>query len=481
MKFLAILKDSYKEAVSGWVVPVMLVLVFIFVLFVASMSFDQVSFEEDQQAKMKLLTRLILLKKGEDIGQPEFTVDNVEQTNTETEPWKGDYTFEVVIKLRNKEYFQRFQNNTGMPNNTLVIYFWLKELSPYFDDLKLGIPTVDEGEGEPKKPDPKEKPKDKEKNKLDPKKDDGADFNNERIVRVPVTSHGTNITEKLAWQHTASIFFGAIKISLILSQREWVLQLQSALVNDVGAWFTILIGIIITAGFIPNMLRKGALDLFIAKPIGRIELLICKYIGGLMFILLMVSVTTLSVWLIIGLRFDFWSTNFLIMIPLLTFYFAILYSISTCVAVLTRNTLVAILVTIFAWGMFWVVGYGNSSYHDSVEAKEKYEKLSHRKAPVDKNDDEILDELGGVKPDPDGPKSIETTAHYMHMFMPRTYDIDRHAGRIIAKGVLTEKELKQRRMNKDLPDSLGQTIGVSAIFIVVLLALSCFVFVKRDG
>ena len=472
MKFLAILKDSYKEAVSGWVVPVMMVLTFLFVFFVASMSFNQVTFKEDQQAKMEGLTTIMVFDPNS--GQPIFWADNVEQTNTAVEPWKGDYTFDITIKLKDAESFEKFRRNSQrmMPSNPLILKFYLMQLSPYLEDVKVDSAKL-EMDGVPQNP-----------GKIDDK--DKKEDAKERTLRFPVVTHGTNITDKLAWQHTASIFFGAIKIPVIMSQREWILQLQSTLVNDVGSWITVFIGVIITAGFIPNMLRKGALDLFIAKPISRIELLIFKYIGGLVFILLMVTVTTLSVWLIIGLRFDFWETNFLAMIPLLTFYFAVLYAISTCVAVLTKNTLVAILVTIFAWGLFYGVGWGNSRYHQAVEQREKVQKRLQKSGPdSEKTEDEIREDLeGGGRgggTDATGPGSVTTTAHYMHMFMPRTYDIDKHANRIIAKGILTDKEYKQRKLNKELPDSLAQTIGISAIYIAILLALSCFVFVKRDG
>ena len=38
---------------------------------------------------------------------------------------------------------------------------------------------------------------------------------------------------------------------------------------DIGAWVALLTGVIITSFFVPNMLRKGTVDLLLVKPIQR--------------------------------------------------------------------------------------------------------------------------------------------------------------------------------------------------------------------
>ena len=54
--------------------------------------------------------------------------------------------------------------------------------------------------------------------------------------------------------------------------------------------------------------------------------------------LILTAFTVGGVWVAIGLRTGFWTPHFLAVIPLLTFYFAILYAVSTLAAVLTRST-----------------------------------------------------------------------------------------------------------------------------------------------
>ena len=134
----------------------------------------------------------------------------------------------------------------------------------------------------------------------------------------------------------------------------WIIEDQ--IINGLGGAVALLISVIITAFFIPNMLRKGSIDLLISKPIGRSQLLVYKYIGGLTFIFLLSAFTIGGVWLVLGLRSGFWDPTFLVVIPVLTFTFAILYAVSTLVAVLTRSPIAAMLVSIGFMLFLYIVG-----------------------------------------------------------------------------------------------------------------------------
>src|SRR5205807_8483806 len=88
-----------------------------------------------------------------------------------------------------------------------------------------------------------------------------------------------------------------------------------------------------------------------------------KYIGGLTFMLIVTGATVFGVWLAIGLRTGIWATGFLWVVPGLLFYFAILYSVSTCVGYLTRSPILAILATCTLWGLV----YASSAVHSQIE------------------------------------------------------------------------------------------------------------------
>ena len=121
----------------------------------------------------------------------------------------------------------------------------------------------------------------------------------------------------------------------------WIIEDQ--IINGLGGAIALLISVVITAFFIPNMLRKGSVDLLISKPIGRSQLLVYKYIGGLTFMFLVTAFTVGGIWLVIALRSGFWDPSFLLVIPVLTFTFAILYAVSTLVAVFTRSAIAAMI------------------------------------------------------------------------------------------------------------------------------------------
>src|SRR5207248_489037 len=65
-----------------------------------------------------------------------------------------------------------------------------------------------------------------------------------------------------------------------------------------GELTALLVGVIITSFFIPNMLHKGTVDLLLAKPIHRWLLLLNKYLGGLTFIFLNTAYAIGGIWLV---------------------------------------------------------------------------------------------------------------------------------------------------------------------------------------
>src|SRR5260370_37088846 len=105
--------------------------------------------------------------------------------------------------------------------------------------------------------------------------------------------------------------------------------IEHRLVNVLGAPIALLVSVVRAVFSIPNMLRKGTVDLLLVKPIRRPTLLLYKYVGGLTFIFLNTALAVGGVWLVLSLRSGVWAPGFLMSIPLITFYFAILYSLST--------------------------------------------------------------------------------------------------------------------------------------------------------
>lgn len=130
----------------------------------------------------------------------------------------------------------------------------------------------------------------------------------------------------------------------------------SRLVGNIG----VFIALLVTASIVPQMLDAGAIDLLLSKPVSRPFLFLSKFFGGCVFILLNAAFLIVGLWLVIGLRLDLWSSGLLWTIPVFVFVFAIYYSVSTFAAVIWRNAVVSIVVAILFWAVCFTAGVAKS-------------------------------------------------------------------------------------------------------------------------
>jgi len=109
----------------------------------------------------------------------------------------------------------------------------------------------------------------------------------------------------------------------------------------------LLLAIFSSSSFVPNMLEKGNIDLLLSKPVSRQQLLWGKYAGGLLVVLLNIGFLVTGIWLIIALKFSFWDPAFLWSILIITFTFAVLYSLIVLCGVLTRGSMLGMMLAYF--------------------------------------------------------------------------------------------------------------------------------------
>ena len=485
MKLLAFLKDSYREAINGWVLQVMLVLSLLLVLFVFSVSFRPITVQDELARTFGLLNTF--LSPNDDFGRPTWKVENYSQTN-QIEPWRSDYSFELVVTTPSAEDMEKFKDKTrgsNLPGTRASTERFIAQGFDFLENLEVKDISPKPAEPAPaadKKGDEKKGEKAADK-KGDEKKEPAE-------ARFLVTTRGTAIKDPLEWRHEPTVlFFWEIPL-LTPSLRQGVYMMEKWLVNDAGAWIALFVSIIITAGFIPNMLGKGTFDLISSKPVSRPMLLVYKYVGGMMFMFLVTAFTAVGVWLAIGLRTGLWTPHFLAIIPLLTFSFAILYAVSTLAAVLTRSTLVAILATGVAWALFWGIGKVNDGIANLKKTEaEISDRLSTPRVPrpgdeedAKKARDEMLRKL-----DPNSPlwgfipRSTFPAFTALHAITPRTFELDNLLSRTIAAGVLTEREMRQSGYPEEPRENWAEVILVSLAFIVLMLGLASWRLVTRDG
>ena len=124
----------------------------------------------------------------------------------------------------------------------------------------------------------------------------------------------------------------------------------------VGRWLTwaaTILALISTASIFPDFMAGGAIDLYLSKPIGRLRLFATRFVSGLLFVALQVSVFTVGSFLVLGLRAGVWEPGLFLAIPIVVVFFSYLFAICVLLGVLTRSTLAAFFLTLVAWFLIW--------------------------------------------------------------------------------------------------------------------------------
>lgn len=257
-----------------------------------------------------------------------------------------------------------------------------------------------------------------------------------------------------AWPHHTALFFGTVKLKEFFPEMSLGLItyiVQDYIVNGIGAGIAIILGIIVTSFFIPNMMRKGSIDLMLSKPVSRVGLLVSKYFGGLSFMFFFATFAIGSVWVVFGIRTGLWNFKTLLVIPLLTYSFAVLYAMSTLVSVWTRSAIASLLVTLAFAGGLWIFG---KAY-------------------------DIAENIKKVKGHDNSSSWVYPTLNTIDAVLPHTRDMDKLTSILIAD-VMTPAEQQKSGTQKSAMPNLYTVFGVSFAWIVVMLGLASWRFAKKD-
>jgi ABC-type transport system involved in multi-copper enzyme maturation permease subunit len=269
---------------------------------------------------------------------------------------------------------------------------------------------------------------------------------------VKVTSRaGTYRT----WPHKATLLFGARTVGDSTLPGELVYKIAHYGVGWVGAPAIMLLSCIITASYFPNMLRKGTIDLLLAKPVNRLSLLLYKYVGGLTFMFLNTVLLIVGLWVALGVRSGVWEPAFLYLIPILTFEFAMFYALSTLMAVLTRSPIVSILLCVVLWALLFGLGWGYAAAN-------------------------FARSVGGPK-EKDSPGWVITTVDSAHAVLPHYMDLDWLGDKQLKMSALSPSPTERERIDKEYQEySWPESLIVTALYIALFLGLASFFFYVRD-
>ena len=463
MKFFAILRDSLREAIDLKVFYVMVALSTIIILLACTLSFEPVGEAKDTMRRsaitltidskvQELITRTPgpLLPKMDRAAQALGMVEKQPFSVKEVSPIQGgdnnpsahykvilEHTFDSPEAARQRRQdpsvdIKHIQSHFGNLNGALMVKV---------DSVKLL------------------------------KTPSGSDKKLEYELHVSPTK----LTHRI-WPHKTTIFFGQLSLGEE-SLGQSLFSIEHGIVNTIGAIVTILISIIITAFFIPNMVRKGTIDLLVVKPIRRWTLLLFKFVGGLTFIFLNTTYVVFGTWVVLGLLSGVWATSYLLLIPGITFYFAVLYSASVLFGVLTRSPIASILLTSLVWA--FLVGVSTLHFIFELQVSDAGQAIFRGapQAPQGK-----LSEDDGLTPDERREKQhvFKKIVRAMHTILPRHSDLDDTIKYRLQSDLLFNNEIPTEKLNPIEQSPWIESLVVTLCFMAVMLGLACLRFSTKD-
>ena len=109
------------------------------------------------------------------------------------------------------------------------------------------------------------------------------------------------------------------------------------------------LAIFATAHLVPRLQEKGTIDLYLSRPVGRVKLLLSRYLAGLLLAGTNVFYLITSIWLIVLWKTHVFHPRFFLAGGIIMFVIATLLAFAFLVGVITSSTAVSIMTT---YGIF---------------------------------------------------------------------------------------------------------------------------------
>ncbi|MFA5403649.1 MAG: hypothetical protein WC358_01825 [Ignavibacteria bacterium] len=137
--------------------------------------------------------------------------------------------------------------------------------------------------------------------------------------------------------------------------RSAVIYFESNISSKIPMFMLTAFYLIIVSSFIPSMLQKGHIDLLLSKPISRTKIVLGHLIAGTTFAFLSSFFLLGIIWLIVSFKTGVWHIPFLYSILWFTLIFLVLYSFVILIGLLTKNTILNILINlILFFPLSWI-------------------------------------------------------------------------------------------------------------------------------
>lgn len=341
-----ILKDSLRESFDSRSLQILLGLSCLAVIFSFSISFDERPLEDVLPERLRSLNRIEQRKRMGTSSHTSGSTDDLvigeprPAATTDTLPFPIDGTTVVTLETQEVERLDAW------------ITMWRDHKAEKNGSPRSESPTYDFG--------------DREGFLRERLLDAGYSDVFVRIereaspVRYWIAARAAYPDELIA-PSRMHVLFGAASIPIRSSSRaEAVIGLQTTLADAFVGFIGMIILLSVISDFVPNMLRKGTIEPLLARPVRRWQLVLYKYLGGLVFAFCVSGFTFLGCWLGISTSTGYWSPGFLYCTFTAVAIFASLASVAVYMGARTRSSMVAAFSALTVWFMSSTV----SQMHD---------------------------------------------------------------------------------------------------------------------
>jgi len=330
--YLAVLKDSFREAFASRVLWILLALTTLVLVALAPIGLSE-----------KPATQL----RQDNILNVSALVSKIETQGRAPDPSPG----KQVWDRWGEDFKARLANRVGVESGNVSVELvpdLLDALNKLLPDRRFYDPTAWRGINL------NDETKALADRAADSLTDDEVKRRNRLLLEM---AYPAEIASGKAELSISYLVWPVTESSLSRKEAEPVIKtIVATIMNFFVGTLGVLAAILVTAPIIPQTFEAGAIDLLLSKPVSRSLLFLTKFAGGCAFILLNAAYFIFGLWLIVGLRFDIWSGRLLLSIPIFLFLFAIYYAVSSLAGVLWRNAVVSIVVTILFWAACFTVG-----------------------------------------------------------------------------------------------------------------------------
>ncbi|MEX2120149.1 MAG: ABC transporter permease [Pirellulales bacterium] len=328
--YLAVIKDSFREALSSRVLWILLVLATVLLLVIVPVGLHE-------QAGTSIQPRDLIDAAG--------LIGKLKTQQAAQRPSPGKQVWSLLSDDLQSRMKTREEPGGGWPGQT--VFQLSRELDAMLAERELYDASAWDGvELTPEA----EQLLEKGAERLD-------DQELKRLNRHLVQAAFPNEIAASSQTQTSLTYLGMQALGPFSVPREaWINSALMTFISFFAGTIGVFAAILVTASIIPQTFDAGAIDLLLSKPISRALLYVAKFLGGCAFIAINALYLVGGLWLIVGLRFGTWSTKLLWCVPLLMFLFAIYYSVSALAGVVWKNAIVSVVISVLFWAICFTVG-----------------------------------------------------------------------------------------------------------------------------